>query len=147
MTQQNPNSQQRPRYQQQYQPYQNARSQYDRSQESPKQALEREMRDLGRTLSDLDVLIDAQKDKWNELQAAKQRHQQQIPLAVGQVVLSAFGVRLPPVARTWHYEQHRYTQSENVLRQHAINLATRRAQLVARMEQVQVDLDQLQFHP
>ena len=136
--QQNPNFRQRTRYQQQGTRY----------QPSPKEALERDLRYLERDLAALDVQIDALEAKGRALEAAKNAHMGTVPFAIAQVALSTLGVRfLPPVARTWYYQHQQYLRMANNLKQHAITLHTRRNALAAQIEQIEIQISMLQFHP
>ncbi len=137
-TQQNPNFQQRPRYQQQGSRY----------QPSPKEALERDLRYKESELAALDVQIDSLKERGEALEAAKRAHMGGIPFAIAQVALSTLGFRyLPPVARTWYYKYQQYGRMEENLRQHTITLHTRRDALAAQIEQIEIQISMLQFHP
>lgn len=136
--QQNPNFQQRGRYQQQGTRY----------QPSPKEALERDLRYKESDLAALDVQIDALGDKVRALDAAKNAHMGTVPFAIAQVALSTLGVRfLPPVARTWYYQHQQYVRMGNNLKQYAITLHTRRNALAAQIEQIEIQIEMLQFHP
>lgn len=138
-TQQNPNFQQRGRYQQQ----QGTRFQYSR-----KEALERDLRYMERDLVALDVQIDALGDKGRALEAAKNAHMGAIPFAIAQVALSTLGIKfLPPVARTWYYKHQQYLRMEENLKQYAITLYTKRDALAAQIEQIEIQISILQFHP
>lgn len=120
------------------------RSQYDhRTQFSRKESLERELHYLERDLAALDAQIDALGEQGRLLEAAKNAHMASIPFAIGQVALSTLGVRLPPVARTWHYKHQQYLRAEEQLKQHAVTLHARRCALVAQIEQIEM----LQYHP
>jgi hypothetical protein len=137
-TQQNPNFQQRARYQQQG----------TRFQTSPKEALERDLRYKESDLAALDVQIDALGDKGRALVAAKNAHMGAIPFAIAQVALSTLGIKfLPPVARTWYYKHQQYLRMEENLKQYAITLYTRRNALAAQIEQIEIQISMLQFHP
>lgn len=138
-TQQNPNFQQRGRYQQQ----QGTRFQYSR-----KEALERDLRYMERDLVALDVQIDALGDKGRALETAKNAHMGAIPFAIAQVALSTLGIKfLPPVARTWYYKHQQYLRMEENLKQYAITLSTKRDALAAQIEQIEIQISMLQFHP
>lgn len=137
-TQQSPNFQQRTRYQQQGTRYQS----------SPKEALERDLRYKESDLAALDVQIDSLKERGEALETAKRAHMGGIPLAIAQVALSTLGVRyLPPVARTWHYKYQQYCRMEENLKQYTITLHTKRNALAAQIEQIEIQISMLQFHP
>lgn len=119
----------------------------NRGQFSRKESLERELHYLERDLAALDTQIDALGEKGRLLEAAKNAHLASIPFAIGQVALSTLGVRLPPVARSWHYKHQQYLRAEEQLRQHAVTLHARRCALVAQIEQIQIQIDMLQYHP
>ncbi|HEU5377588.1 MAG TPA: hypothetical protein VFV38_19365 [Ktedonobacteraceae bacterium] len=115
---------------------------------SRREALERELQYLERDLAALDAQIDALGEKGRLLEAAKNAHLASIPFAIAQVALSTLGVRyLPPVARTWHYQHQQYLRTEEQLKQHAVTFHARRGALVAQMEQIQIQIDMLQYHP
>ncbi len=120
----------------------------NRSQPSLKEQLERELRQLERDLVALDCEIDALGEKGRLLDCAKSSHMSQVPGAIAQVALSTLGVRfLPPVARTWYYKYEQYRRSEEILKQAALNLHTRRQAICAQMFQTEVQLEQLQYRP
>ena len=125
----------------------NNRFQYqNRAQYSEKSILQRELRYLERDLAALDAQIDALGEKGRALENAKKAHMQAIPFAIAQVALSTLGVRyLPPVARTWHYKYQQFQRSEEQLQQYAISLYTRRSALIAQMEQIEIQIEMLQY--
>jgi hypothetical protein len=138
------------RYNQQQNSQQNSnRFQYqNRGQSSEKSTLQRELRYLERDLANLDAQIDALGDKGRALEAAKNAHMRAVPFAIGQVALSTLGVRfLPPVARTWHYKYQQYLRSEEQLKQHALSLYAKRNGLVAQIEQIEIQIEMLQYQP
>lgn len=142
------NNQQHSNHQQNYQQNSN-RSQYqNRAQYSEKSALQRELRYKEYDLTQLDVQIDALGEKGRLLEEAKKAHMQSIPLAIAQVALSTLGVRyLPPVARSWYYRHQQYLRTEEQLKQHALSLHTRRNGLVAQIEQIEIQIEMLQYQP
>jgi hypothetical protein len=120
----------------------------NRFQYSRKDSLERDLRYLERDLVTLDIQIDALGDKGRALESAKNAHMGAIPFAIAQVALSTLGVKfLPPVARTWHYKYHQYLRMEENLKQYAITLFTKRNALTAQIEQIETQIEMLQFHP
>jgi len=137
--QQNNNRYQNNRYQQQ---------QGNRFQPSRKELLERDLRYMERDLAALDVQIDTLGDKGRALEAAKKAHMGSMPFAIAQVALSTLGVKfLPPVARTWYYKHQQYLRMEENLKQYAILLYTKRNALAAQIEQIEIQISMLQFHP
>jgi len=124
------------------------RSQYqsNRGQSFHKEQLERELRYLERDLVSLDVQIDTLREKGMLLDAAKRAHMGGIPLALAQVALSTVGVQfLPPVARTWYYKHQQYLRSEEQLKYHALSLSIKRNALTAQIEQIEIQIEMLQF--
>jgi hypothetical protein len=138
------------RYNSQQNSQQNSnRFQYqNRAQYSQKETLMRELRYLERDLVALDAQIDALGEKGRALEAAKKAHMQAIPLAIAQVALSTLGVRyLPPTARSWHYKHQQYLRSEELLKQQALSLHARKNGLVAQIEQIEIQIEMLQYQP
>jgi hypothetical protein len=143
MNQRNSNYQQHNNYQQQNRYQQGNRFQYSR-----KEALERDLRYLERDLLGLDAQIDALGEKGRMLETAKNAHMGTIPLAIAQIALSTLGVRfLPPVARTWYYKHQQYLRSEENLKQYAVSLCVKRNALTAQIEQIEVQIEMLQYQP
>ncbi len=144
MTQHTNNTQQNPHFQQRGRNPQ----QGNRFQSSRKEALERDLRYMERDLVALDIQIDALGDKGRALEAAKNAHMGSVPFAIAQVALSTLGIKfLPPVARTWYYKHQQYLRMEENLKQYAITLYTRRNALAAQIEQIEIQINMLQFHP
>ena len=141
------NDQQHSDDQQNSQQNRNYRSQYqNRAQYSEQSTLKRELRYRENDLAMLDAQIDALGEKGNALEEAKKAHMQAIPFAIAQVALSTLGVRyLPPVARSWYYKHQQYLRTEEQLKQHALSLHTRRNGLVAQIEQLQTQIEMLQY--
>lgn len=129
------------RYQQNHHQQNNRYQQQNRYQSSRKELLERDLRYLERDLAALDTQIDALGEKGRLLEAAKNAH-------LASVALSTLGVRyLPPVARTWHYKHQQYLQAEEQLKQYGVTLYTKRNTLVAQIEQIQIQIEMLQYQP
>ena len=136
------------RYQQNHYQQNSRYQQQNRYQSSRKELLERDLRYLERDLAALDTQIDALGEKGRLLEAAKNAHLASIPFAIAQVALSTLGVRyLPPVARTWHYKHQQYFQAEEQLKQYGVTLYTKRNALVAQIEQIQIQIEMLQYQP
>lgn len=132
---------------QRQQHYQQNRYQHS-NQFSRLRSLEYERDRLERMLAGLDAEIDVLREKGMLLEAAKQAHMRHIPGAIAQVVLSNIGVGfLPPLARNWQYRHQQYLRTEEQLKHHALSLYTRRNALIAQLQQIEVQIDMLQYQP
>ena len=113
-----------------------------------KSQLESERRGLKRRLTTIDCKIDALGEKCHLLAAAQHQHQQAIPFAIAQVALSTLGLHfLPPVARTWYNKNQEYLRVKELLRVEALSLWTERNALTLQIQQIDDEIDILQFHP
>ena len=135
---------------------QNTRSQQNRYQngfQQPRQLSRRELldldvHDLERELSKIDSEIDGIGTKSQLLVTARETHMQVAPLAIAQVALSTLGMKyLPPVARLWYTKYQGYNRAEEALRFRTAELWEKRNGLNLQIEQVQTEIELLQFQP
>ena len=115
---------------------------------SRRELLELDLRDLERELAKIDSEIDGIGTKSQLLVAARQSHMQSAPLAIAQVALSSLGMKyLPPVARLWYTKYQGYNRAEEALRFRTAELWEKRNGLNLQIEQVQTEIELLQFQP
>ncbi len=127
---------------------------YQRSQSDPhrweRQNLEREQRQLQRQLTLLDARIDALGAQGVQLEADLVAHQAAIPATVaaevGRAIANAIRLpHLPSAARGWYYKRERMLQIQTHLKHQAITLFYQREALAQQIEQLQIEIELLQY--